>query len=92
MPGPSRCLVRSFNIEQLFRALALTNVKLWRLSAKWKVLSISYPIQKGHLSRRTAQHAPVLHGLGHMADLGGGGARQIGNGARHLQRAVRAAG
>jgi hypothetical protein len=35
---------------------------------------------------------PVLHGLGHMGHLRAGGARQVGNGARHLQGAVRAAG
>jgi hypothetical protein len=39
-----------------------------------------------------SDRAPVLHGLGHMGHLRAGGARQVGNGARHLQGAVRAAG
>ena len=44
------------------------------------------------LSDGAAVGPPVLHGLGHMAHFGRGCTRQVGNGARHLQRTVRAAG
>lgn len=39
----------------------------------------------------SAQRAPILHRLGHVRLLHGFGGRQVGNGARHLQGAVRAA-
>jgi len=38
------------------------------------------------------QRAPVLHGLGHVRNLGAARAGQVGNGASHFQRPVRAAG
>jgi hypothetical protein len=40
---------------------------------------------------RTEQSPPVLNGFGHMGDLCGFAARQIGNGSRYLQGAVCAA-
>ena len=40
---------------------------------------------------RTEQRSAVLNGFGHMGDLCAFAARQIGNGARHLQGAVCAA-